>query len=283
MFDSDGTANPADLKGAFVDQVVLTVRFIQKLYMPFIRRDPTPTATPTNTPTPTPTATVIPTTYTDVFDNSNSGWVTRRQNNDSPSNFVRYVNGKLELEVDKPNDFVLAAPMVAATEGGYKIETQAALISPKDQQGYGIAFAGNWNGQACPNANYSSCFTSFYWLEVRWLANNNNPLLVFRLTRVTGHSGDNTPQGITLINWKEVKVVNGVTINPNAINEWDVRYEADGDIFIFVANQQVGTVRDTTYLGNRYFGLTASTINDAGPSNADAKAQFEYLSIVPVP
>jgi hypothetical protein len=173
--------------------------------------------------------------------------------------------------------------MVAATTGSYNIETQARFISPADQHGYGVVFAGDWNGSPCPNGNYSSCFNQYYWLEVRWLAGGGNPLLVFRVRKIESHSGtDNTPIGPTLINWTEVRTVNGQPVDPNAINEWDVRYESDGDIKIYVKNVQVGVVRDTSYLGNRYFGLTTSTISDSPPSNPNGRVQFEYVSVVPV-
>jgi hypothetical protein len=35
-------------------------------------------------------------------------------------------------------------------------------------------------------------------------------------------------------------------------------------------------------LGNRYFGLTTSTISDSPPSNPNGRVQFEYVSVVPV-
>jgi hypothetical protein len=285
-FESDGSANPGNLKGAFLDQVVIMVQYPLNLYLPYVALGMTPTHTPTPTAqptaTPTATATAAPITYVDTFENPNSGWAIRRQNTDAPSNAVAYTGGKLQVDVTKVGDYAIVAPMIAATNGGYNIETQARFISPADQHGYGIVFAGDWNGSTCPNGSYNSCFNQYYWLEVRWLAGGGNPLLVFRVRKIESHSGsDNTPVGPTLINWTEVRTVNGQPVDPNAINEWDVRYESDGDIKIYVKNVQVGVVRDTSYLNNRYFGLTTSTLSEA-TSNPNAKVQFEYISVVPV-
>ena len=49
--DEDGVAG----RGAFVDDVTLRVRRVQRVFLPLMRRDPAPTGTPTPTATPTPT------------------------------------------------------------------------------------------------------------------------------------------------------------------------------------------------------------------------------------
>lgn len=285
-FQSDGTANAGNLKGAFLDQVVIMVDYPLNFYLPFVAKGATPTVPPTSTPTPTATPTATspaPTSYVDTFDNNNSGWAIRRQNTDNPNNVVTYTGGKLQVEVvNQRSDYAIVSPLVAATTGSYNIETQAKFISPADQHGYGVAFAADWNGSTCPNGSYTSCFNQYYWLEVRWLAGAGNPLLVFRVQKITSHGNNNLPEGTTLINWTEVRTVNGQPVVPGDFNEWDVRYESDGDIKIFVKNVQVGTVRDTSYLNNRYFGLTTSTISDSTTPNHNAKVQFEYISVVPV-
>lgn len=292
VFNSDSSTNPSNLKGVFLDDVIFAFNLLQLTYLPHIRLDPspTPTLTPSPTPSPTPTATATQPAnpYVDNFDNSGTGWSMRRQSTGptSPANSVSYVTGgRLELNVSKASHYVIAAPMAAAASSNkYRIETQAQLISPVDQSGYGIVFGGNWNGQTCPNGNYTSCFTSYYLLEVKWLANNNNPLLVARLREITGHDGNNHPTGTIVFNWTEARLVNGVTINPNGVNEWDIQVESDGTMRIYVANQLFKTVTgENTYFGQKYFGLFASSINEAGGTTNNAVVRYEYISVVPVP
>lgn len=288
VFTSDSSANPSNLKGAFVDDVIFAFNFRQNVYLPNVRLDftPTPPATATPTITPTPTQPVNP--YVDDFNNSNSGWAMRRQSTGptTPTNSVAYVlGGRLELNVGKSNQYLIAAPMVpAAASSKYNIETQAQFINPQDQSGYGIIFGGDWNGQTCPNGNYSSCFNSYYVLEVRWLANNNNPLLVARLRRITSHDSNNNPVGTELFTWTEARTVNGVNINPNGVNEWDILYESNGTIRVYVANQLFKTVTNEAVLFNqKYFGLFASTLNEAGGTTNNSVVRYEYISVVPVP
>ncbi|MEI2611341.1 MAG: hypothetical protein V9G20_22140 [Candidatus Promineifilaceae bacterium] len=295
VFNSDGTANPTNLKSVFLDQVVLAFNMQSKQYLPYVLQDPTathtptitptPSATPTSSPTPTATATVGP--YVDNFDFSSTGWTMRRQSTGptSPSNGVSYVTGgRLEMSVGKSGQYEIAAPMAVAGGNTYKFETQAQFITPQDQSGYGIVFGGDWNGQTCPNSNYTSCFTSYYVLEVRWLANNNNPLLVARMREITGHDSNNNPTGTILFDWTEARLVNGVTINPNGVNEWDVQYESNGTIKVWVANQLFKTITgETSYFSQRYFGLFASTFNESGGTTNSTVVRYEYVSVVPVP
>jgi len=294
VFTSDGTTNPSNFKSVFLDEVIFAFNFLETVYLPSLRLDPTltPTATPTKTPTPTATPTATPTQnanpYVDDFNNPSSNWAMRRQSTGpgTVTNSVSYVaGGRLELNVSKPGHYVLAAPMaVAPSTSRYKIETQAQLINPVDQSGYGIVFGGNWNGQSCPNSGYTNCFTSYYLLEVRWLANNNNPLLVTRLREITGHDSNNNPTGTILFNWTETRLINGVTINPNGVNEWDIQYESNGTIKIFVQNQLFKTITsETTYFNQKYFGLYASSINDAGGTTNNGVVRYEYISVVNVP
>jgi hypothetical protein len=100
-FQSDSSANPGNLKGAFLDQVVIMVEYPLNFYLPYVAKGMTPTFTPTPTPqptsTPTPTATPAPSSYVDTFENPNSGWAIRRQNTDAPDSVVAYTGGKLEV------------------------------------------------------------------------------------------------------------------------------------------------------------------------------------------
>lgn len=293
VFESDSSTNPSNFKGVFLDDVVLAFNLLQTTYLPYVRQDPTvtPTFTPTATPTTTPTAT--PTTqsgtpYVDDFLNSNSGWAMRRQATGpgTPANNVDYVQGgRLEVKVNKAGHYVIAAPLAAAASTNkYRIETQAQLINPQDQSGYGIVFGGNWNGQTCPNSNYTSCFTSYYLLEVRWLANNNNPLLVARMLQVTNHDSNNNPVFTTVFNWTEVRTVGGVTINPNGVNEWDIQVESNGTITVYVANQLLKTVtNEASLFSQKYFGLYAATFNESGGTTSTTTVRYEYISVVPVP
>lgn len=282
-FASDATSNPADLRGAFLDDVQLRLRYPEKSYLPVVRKDPTltptptptatPTATPTVTPTPTPTAT--PTVVAFYFDDFNdplgtTQWFMRRNN--TPSWSIAYLSSQsqIQLEVDSTEAYILVSPLVQAPSTlNYKIETRAQFVSPQNLHMYGIVFAGNWNGQPCPNATFTSCFTQYYYLRVQW-RNDDGTFLEYKLARVDQHDGNNLPIPITLIDWTRVNAP------PNDWNEWDIVVQSNGNISVQLNNQTLGTINDSAHLGSfgRYFGISAYT-----RTIPNVRARFDYFKV----
>lgn len=91
LYFSSSDANVAT--GPLIDDLLLAFNYGSTTYLPFVRRDPPPTATPTLTPSPTPTLTPSPpppSSYTDHFDDPASGWhvgIAQRFNRWPPPDF----------------------------------------------------------------------------------------------------------------------------------------------------------------------------------------------------
>jgi hypothetical protein len=286
-FASNANANPANLRGAFLDDVQLHLRFLDKTYLPLIRKDPTPTftptptltpsPTPTNTPSPTPTITPTPTATPITayyFDNFNdpfaTNWAMRRTNTAAWIIEPLTQQGIIQLNVDSPESNLLVSPLVAAPSSrNYTIETVARFVNPQNLHTYGVVFAGDLIGQPCPNNNFTSCFNQYYYLRVQW-RNDAGTFLEYKLSRVDQHDSNNNPIPITLIDWMRVSAP------PNEWNRWNIVVRSNGDITVLLNNQWLGTINDSAHLGNfgRYFGISAYTRN-----NPFVRAQFDYFKI----
>lgn len=190
--------------------------------------------------------------YFDDFSSSGSGWGIRRQDTDDVNNSSFYENGEFVLRVGGQWDYAIASSLGQAPTGDYQLETRVRLDSPKNVHAYGIIFGGDWNGQPCPASNYSSCFTHYYRLLIIWQAAPSG--LHVSLKRIDSHDQDNVGRGVTLISHRNANVS-----NPNDWNTWTVQVRQSGDIAILVNGRTISSVKDTTYIHDRYFGVMAAT------------------------
>lgn len=191
--------------------------------------------------------------YTDDFSDSSSGWTIRRQDTDDVNNSSYYENGQYVLKIGGRWDYGIASPLVRAPALPYRLETNVILDDPDNLNSYGIIFGADWNGDTCPNSDYSSCFNHYYRLNIIWFGSD----IDFRvnLKRIDSHSADdNGGVGVTLIDYLYVNVG-----NPDDWNTWAVEVTADGWIKIFVDNTLVAQANDATYINDPYFGLFASS------------------------
>jgi len=135
-------------------------------------------------------------------------------------------------------------------------------------------FGGDWNGQPCPNGNYSSCFNHYYRLMVIWYGAANNSLRV-DLKRIDFHDpNDNSGQGTDkLISFKDQPVASA-----GGWNKWNVKVFSNGLIQVFVNGSYVGGGVDPTYIGSPYFGVFASSNEYSG-----TEPWFEYFSVRALP
>ena len=280
-FKTDASGNQTNRLGAYLDNVNLYLHYPLNTYLPFVNKAftpvPTNTPTPTNTPiatnTPTPTATPIAGNYRDDFDNSNTGWEMRRTDINNTSNWeVNYLPAEeLELVVDSTHSYIIASPLVAAPEPPYNIELRARFTDQsEDRHIYGIVFAADWNGNECPNNNYSSCFNRYYLLRVEWDETNvGDPKLEFMLRRIYDHDGSNNPLAVDLVGWTGLGIATA-----HHWHEWDIRFEEDGDIKISFDDVLVASTNDTNSFGQRYFGLSVETRD-----NGDGRVKFDYFKV----
>ena len=281
IFKSDNQPNPENLIGALLDNVEVMVNYPSKVNLPFIAYGLAPTPIP---PTPIPPSpTPLPNqNYRDNFTDTIEPWSARRWSNGANYTYEHRADcdeggrcGFLEAEVKNKEAYVIISPLIQSKTYPYNIEVEARLMPksgsdyPEDQAQYGVIFGGNWNGQPCPTSDFSSCFTQYYELRVRFRNLNGKQFLEFKVKRIDGHDANNQNFGPDLIEWTKVDA------NVKKFVEWDVNINSDGKIKISANNKHVGTAKtDTTYLNNRYFGVEVRT----GPNN-NSRVKFDYFKI----
>lgn len=260
-FTSDASGNAGNLPGALLDNIRLLVQSAGNVYLPVIRKDPTPT------PSPTPTG---GTDYRDDFTNDIAGWELRRADTQDKYDIYHGDSGVLNVFVEDPDDYIIVSPLVAAPSLPYSLEMSAQHKDPEEKDLYGLVFGGDWDGTTCPNSNFSSCFETYYVLKVEYRTNDGT-YLRFKLQRVNSHT-DNHPIDVdNLIDWTKVST------DENDYNKWRVEIEADNDIKIYLNNVRVGSVRDNDLSGfiNPYFGVLVQTKEVHG----NFRAKFDYFDV----
>jgi len=211
--------------------------------------------------------------YYDSMGNSSSGWFIRRQDTDDTNNSSYYQNGTYVIKIGGRWDYAIGSSMVPAPASSYRLETSVKLIDGVDNlQTYGIVFGGDWNGQPCPNSDYSSCFNHYYRLQVIWYGSTNK--MRIDLKRIDYHDENNVGRGhVKLIDFKDVHVG-----NPSGWNKWTIDVSSNGTIKVYVNGDYVGGGVDTKYINDRYFGGYAASNEYSGTA-----ASFDWFSATALP
>ena len=242
---------------------------------------PTNTATATGTATATPTATLPPDggDYAKSFESDTEPWLERRWtlgtsfalSHDGSTDSDR--QGFLNLLVKNSNSYVIVSPLAAGPRAPYHIETVAKIRSPRETgDQYGIIFGGDYAGGTCPEPGFSSCFTHYYEMRVRFYHDSSagKDRMEMMLQRIDSHDASNIGQGPDLIPWTPVD-----NVDENAFIEWDITISSSGEIAIFANDLAVASTTDSTYINNPNFGL----IVRSGSNSGDVEVQFDYVRI----
>ena len=220
------------------------------VYMPLIIGSPTPS-----------------TSYNDEFTDSIEPWAARRWSA-GPDYEIKHNDGCdeghcgfLEMKINNSQAYVIASPLEAVEAPfTYNIKTRAKLLNREDGDEYGIIFGGDYTGNDCPAADFSTCFTEYYEFRVRYRDDNGDKFLDWKLKRVEGHDENNQNFGPDIIDWKRLDGV-----NPDSWVKWDIEVHNNGQLFIFANNvKQAGSAKDATYINNHYFGLIGRTSAKSG-------------------
>jgi uncharacterized repeat protein (TIGR01451 family) len=196
--------------------------------------------------------------YVDDFSNTASGWHTVRQDTDDTEQSSYYLSGRYVHRQHGRWDYLISSPLIAAPGDNYRIEADARFIGVDNLHTLGFVFGGDWNGTECPNKRYTSCFNHYYRLLAIWYGSPDR--LRVQLKRIDGHDGSNTGRGVTLVPYTDVKVKTPT----EDWQKWTIEVREDGRIRIFVNNNLIASVTDTTYIGDRYFGGFSATNEYAG-------------------
>nr|BAG55472.1 hypothetical protein [uncultured bacterium] len=247
-------------------------------YLPVVAR--AEEATPTPTPTITPSA---PTrepgeAYRIDFIDTIDGWRERRWR-DGASWGIRHRAdcekegrcGFLEVEVAPSDSYVLVAPMVASVPEPYRVESMGLFKGGQDGQQWGLVFAADRDTRPCPVTDFSSCFTTFYDLRLRYrdaITPDGIPYLEYRLKRVESFDAVNGPQGPSLKDWTRV---DGVDARDWAKLRVEVR--PTGRFRIFVNDVEMIEVQDLSFVDDQaQVGLIVANGDKGG-----VRVKFDYF------
>ncbi len=229
--------------------------------------------------------------YRAAFNEGSDDWRIRR------TTYIEKVNawreqdsGKnwLVLQVADRWDWGIVSPLMPAPAVPYNIEYRAQVAEDTWLASHGLAFAGDWNGQLCPDPSadvYSDagryqqtrCFNHFYVVNVIY---NNYLDLLFE--RVDELNWCETCGGSPMKRLGDSDVVDNVvqtgTNDGQALgwNTWRIEVRSDG-IDVFVNDQLKFHYDDVRWIQQRYFGFFAS----ADEYN-NSTTRFDYIEVVPV-
>ncbi len=210
--------------------------------------------------------------YRDDF-NTDTGWGIRRQDTDDVNNSSYLQNGNFVVKIGGRWDYAIASPLRQAPWQNYRIETSVKLEGGIDNlHSYGLIFGGDWDGNTCPTADYSTCFNQYYRLNVIWTGSPDK--MKFNLKRIDYHDpANNSGRGVDLTLFSDVLL--GDT---SGWNTWAIEVYADGTIKVFANGTLVATAQDATYGSNPYFGVFASDDEYLG-----SEPWFDYYEVKPLP
>ena len=211
--------------------------------------------------------------YYDDMSSSSSGWAIRQEDTDDANNETYYKDGNMVLKIHGRWDFSVASPLRPAPEPPYEIRSRIRLNKPDNLNSYGLIFGGDWNGTTCPNGDFNSCFNHYYRLNIIWYGSKNN--LRVRLKRIDYHDEKegNAGRGVGLTDYFSVKVGSP----PEKYVEWRVRVLENGTINIYVNDNLVKSVTDSTYINGPYFGVFAATDEYLG-----SEPWVDWYSVTPL-
>lgn len=207
--------------------------------------------------------------YADNFDDPNSGWTLRREDTDTTENSTYYDDGYFVHRMKSGFDSLLGGPLMPAPQPPYRIETKVRLVGKDNLHAYGLVFGGDWDGSFCPNSDFTSCYNQYYRLLVLWFGNNDE--LKYQLKRIDSHDPDNGHgRGGTLIGFREVQV----NEPSGGWQVWGIEVQPNGVIKIFVNDNQVGQVTDTSLIDKPYFGTFSAVDEYTG-----LQAEFDRYTV----
>ncbi|MCB0035958.1 MAG: hypothetical protein KDE51_18130, partial [Anaerolineales bacterium] len=184
-------------------------------------------------------------------------------------NSVVLNTGKLEVKVNKENQFVVYSPLKQITSSSYSIETNVDLSQASNGDEYGIIWAANWDtNNPCPHPSnaFLSCMNTMYVARIKYV---NSTTARVSLNKVSGQRDVNGNLAY------EEMAAKDVNIDVDGSQTWRVDYNtSSGDINLRVDGNSVLTANNKERTG-KYFGLLVSTTE----GNDLAIARFDYFRV----
>ncbi len=216
----------------------------------------------------------------DFNDDSNPGnWRIVRQDTDDIVNKLSVHDGYLDLRMESRFDYMIASNLMRVPEtGNFKITARMRLEDADPRHAGGIILGGDYDGvSACPesvdednpeNSKYNTCFTEYY--RFMFIAGNVSNQFTTQVKRIEEHSDTNNSGGGTDLASKTFISSKG---RKNWI-DWTVEVFDDGTMKLYLDDDLIHEVNDTTYQDNKYFGFWSST-SDTSFSNT----QIDWVNV----
>ncbi|MCB8985049.1 MAG: DUF11 domain-containing protein [Ardenticatenaceae bacterium] len=218
--------------------------------------------------------------YADSFTSGIAPWAIRREDTDDVDNLLYHdPAGYMVTKIKGRWDYAIAAPMVSVPWQSYSLRARVRLSDGIDNlQSYGLVFGGDWNGAACPNSVFTSCFNHYYRLNVIWFGTKptTNRMRV-QIKRIDYHDPiNNSGRGdLEVIGFTDIDVG-----DPSGWNDWTINVYPNGLIQLYVNTNFAaqGVDPDMRYVGSgTYFGTFASSNEYSGTA-----AQFDWVRVGPL-
>ncbi len=216
----------------------------------------------------------------DFNDDSNpENWRIVRQDTDDIVNKLGVHDGYLDLRMESRFDYMIASNLTRVPEtGNFKITARMRLEDADPRHAGGIILGGDYDGvSACPesvdednpeNSKYNTCFTEYY--RFMFIAGNVSNQFTTQVKRIEEHSDTNNSGGGTDLASKTFISSKG---RKNWI-DWTVEVFDDGTMKLYLDDDLIHEVNDTTYQDNKYFGFWSST-SDTSFSNT----QIDWVNV----
>jgi len=226
-FHSDDDTNSG--QGAFVDDVLLRVKYYEHLYIPLVSRN---YAAPTPIPTPTPTPAVL---YDDFSDDDPVWNVWKEESKDGT---VTHANGRLKVTIQDNSATIIAWPGWRP-QGDFKLEVDAYFDNAWWMNGLGLVFGGSDDWKEYYELIIAYNPNALYWGLRRF----NRDGTIHDLRSIGG--GPNT------MNWKGW---NHLIVIRQGVDIYVYGYD------VYSSPRLLGgPYRDSSYGSNRLVGLVATS------------------------
>lgn len=213
-------------KGVFVDNVVVRGDYGYHVYLPLIRRDPTPT----------------PVGYMDTFSGPTTWEVVAHTGDDGPPGTdwfdVRNESGYLKMWVNDRWEHIVASPRVVSTDSPFEIQANVYFYQRSWSSGYAFVFGSSdqqFNGR-------------YYRILAVYTQDGQMNLQIKRMY------GRDTTEAV-ILDWVDIPLS---VLDGRTWNRW--RIVRDGShIIIFINDKEMYDVTDDAITGKGYFGMFLST------------------------
>ena len=229
--------------------------------------------------------------YRETFGEGRGDWKIRRTTYiEEVDAWREQASGKswLVMQVSDRWDWGIVSPLIPAPAPPYAIEYRAQVAEATWVSSHGIVFAGDWNGQLCPDPaadvdsdagwyQHNRCFNRCYTLNA--IYNDSIDLLVERIDELEWCP---TCGGSPMKRQGDFELVDNVVPMGSADgqaqgwNTWRIEVR-DSGIDVYVNNDHRLHYDDVRWIQQRYFGFFATT-----DEYKNSTARFDYIEILPL-